>query len=210
MRGQEDITDKRQRILDATIREFAEKGYAKASTNSIVKEAGIAKGLLFHYFGTKKDLYLHALDHCIGFYVDYFLENMGDLPADFVDRLMAWGTLKIKMLSLKPLMYIMAVSSVEDAPEHLKPELAGRFERVSERLMPVFLGGMDFSRLREGVDPKKAVEFALLVLNAVSEKFIAASRGLPDRGLSDLSSAFKEMEDYAEFIRSGLYGPTSQ
>ena len=45
---------KRQRILDAAIREFAEHGYDKASTNSIVKEAGIAKGLLFHYFGSKK------------------------------------------------------------------------------------------------------------------------------------------------------------
>ena len=45
--------EKRQKILDAALMEFAEHGYEKASTNRIVKEAGIGKGMLFYYFKSK-------------------------------------------------------------------------------------------------------------------------------------------------------------
>ena len=40
--------EKQDRIINAAIKEFAQKGYDKASTNEIVKEAGISKGLLYN------------------------------------------------------------------------------------------------------------------------------------------------------------------
>lgn len=50
--------EKRDRILNAAIEEFACKSYEDASTNQIVAAAGIGKGMLFHYFGSKRELYL--------------------------------------------------------------------------------------------------------------------------------------------------------
>ena len=50
--------DKQDRILNAAMEEFARNGYKNTSTNKIVKQAGISKGLLFHYFSNKKELYL--------------------------------------------------------------------------------------------------------------------------------------------------------
>ncbi|MDR2196852.1 MAG: TetR/AcrR family transcriptional regulator [Coriobacteriales bacterium] len=55
--------EKQQRIIDAALEEFANRDYASASTNAIVKRADISKGLLFHYFGDKQGLYLYLLDH---------------------------------------------------------------------------------------------------------------------------------------------------
>jgi len=46
--------EKRDRILNAAIEEFASFPFEKASTNHIVAKAGISKGLLFHYFGSKQ------------------------------------------------------------------------------------------------------------------------------------------------------------
>ncbi|GEM01866.1 regulatory protein, tetR family [Halolactibacillus halophilus] len=40
--------DKQQRIIEAAMKHFAENGYKDASTNKIVKEAGIGKGMLFY------------------------------------------------------------------------------------------------------------------------------------------------------------------
>ena len=40
--------EERQRILEICIAEFAEKGYERASTNAIVRTAGIPKGTLFY------------------------------------------------------------------------------------------------------------------------------------------------------------------
>lgn len=46
--------EKRKRIIDVCIEEFGDKGYTNASTNTIVKNAGISKGTLFNYFDNKK------------------------------------------------------------------------------------------------------------------------------------------------------------
>jgi len=39
--------EKQEHILDAAMKEFAQKGFENASTNEIVKEAGISKGLFY-------------------------------------------------------------------------------------------------------------------------------------------------------------------
>ena len=51
--------EKKSRILDASISEFADKEYNSASMNKVVAQAGIAKGSLFNYFKTKNSLYNH-------------------------------------------------------------------------------------------------------------------------------------------------------
>ena len=54
--------EKQRAILDAAASEFAEHGYKEASTNRIVRAAGIGKGMLFYYFGSKLELYNDLID----------------------------------------------------------------------------------------------------------------------------------------------------
>jgi TetR/AcrR family fatty acid metabolism transcriptional regulator len=51
--GQE---DKRRLILDAAVRVFAHKGYHTSRVGDIAEEAGVAHGLLYHYFRSKDEL----------------------------------------------------------------------------------------------------------------------------------------------------------
>jgi len=43
-------------ILEAAIRVFARKGYHTSRVGDIAEEAGVAHGLLYHYFGSKEEL----------------------------------------------------------------------------------------------------------------------------------------------------------
>ncbi|MDL5159257.1 TetR/AcrR family transcriptional regulator [Actinomycetospora termitidis] len=52
---------RRTEILDAALRIYAERPYADVSTTDLAREAGVARALLNHYFGTKRALYLEAL-----------------------------------------------------------------------------------------------------------------------------------------------------
>jgi AcrR family transcriptional regulator len=52
---------RRQEILDAARKLFSERSYTSVSTTEIAREAGIARGLLNHYFGTKRELYLEVV-----------------------------------------------------------------------------------------------------------------------------------------------------
>ena len=49
--------EKQDRMINGAVRVFAENGYKHASTDDMVKVAGVSKGLWFHYFGNKLGLY---------------------------------------------------------------------------------------------------------------------------------------------------------
>jgi AcrR family transcriptional regulator len=48
--------EKRRLILDAAVRVFARKGYHASRVGDIAEEAGVAHGLLYHYFASKEQL----------------------------------------------------------------------------------------------------------------------------------------------------------
>jgi AcrR family transcriptional regulator len=94
--------DKRNAILDAATRLFAERGLAAAPTSEISKRAGIAEGTLFTYFETKDDL-INAL------YREIKLELADAMMSDFPrkknvrtrlrhvwDRYVHWGIANAK------------------------------------------------------------------------------------------------------------------
>ena len=63
--------EKRQRVINSALKEFS-KGYTAANTDDIVKEAGISKGLLFHYFGSKRGLFLFLIKYTLDiFFTEY-------------------------------------------------------------------------------------------------------------------------------------------
>ena len=59
--------EKQDRMINAALKVFASNGYKHASTDDIVTEAGISKGLLFHYFGSKLGLYTFLFDYSTRF-----------------------------------------------------------------------------------------------------------------------------------------------
>jgi AcrR family transcriptional regulator len=59
--------DRRRQILSAARRLFSERGYSAASTTEIAAEAGVARGLINHYFGTKHELYVEVVREMVRF-----------------------------------------------------------------------------------------------------------------------------------------------
>ncbi len=56
--------EKRQAIINAGYRVFSQNSYRHSPMSEIAAEAGISKGLLFHYFRNKRELYLFMWDQC--------------------------------------------------------------------------------------------------------------------------------------------------
>jgi len=56
-----DHHERRSQILACARRLFSERHYGAVSTAEIAREAGVARGLLHHYFGSKRDLYLEVV-----------------------------------------------------------------------------------------------------------------------------------------------------
>ena len=54
------VEDRREQIIDAAMRVFAQKGFTKATNKDIAREAGITPGLIYYYFESK-DALLNAI-----------------------------------------------------------------------------------------------------------------------------------------------------
>lgn len=74
--------EKQDRMINAGLKVFARHGYRHATTDDIVKEAGISKGLLFHYFESKVGVYVFLMDYSVRFML---LEISRSVKKDVVD-----------------------------------------------------------------------------------------------------------------------------
>ncbi len=76
--------EKRNRIINSAINEFATFGYRNANTNTIARKAGISIGSLFQYFDNKEDLFLTTVRHCSAL----MQESLESIMADEEDILL--------------------------------------------------------------------------------------------------------------------------
>jgi AcrR family transcriptional regulator len=53
--------DRRELLIQAGVQAFAHQSYEDVSTESVAQNAGVAQGLLFHYFGTKREFFLEVM-----------------------------------------------------------------------------------------------------------------------------------------------------
>lgn len=68
--------EKKEELIKASIKEFSEKGYDKASLNNILKEVGISKGAFYYHFNNKEDLYFYLLSIVVDKKMKFLTENI--------------------------------------------------------------------------------------------------------------------------------------
>lgn len=129
--------EKQDRIMNAAIGVFATQGYAHASTDEIVKRAGISKGLLFHYFISKQGLY--------DFLYDYFsrfmrLELSGIAARGregFFERCIAIETARTQAMKQYPFIQCFLTAADEEDADLIGGsfgELRGQYHEFCETL----------------------------------------------------------------------------
>ncbi len=78
--------DKRQRVLEEAVQEFAAHTYHHASLSQIVERSGIAKGSIYQYFEDKFDLYIHVLTQALTTrmeFIEMAIASQGPCPDIF-------------------------------------------------------------------------------------------------------------------------------
>ena len=76
-----ETTSRRDRILEAAMRHFAERGYRGTRVEDVANEVGVAKGTVFLDFGSKEGLFLEAFKRAVS-----MLPAWLDAPAEIVDQ----------------------------------------------------------------------------------------------------------------------------
>lgn len=199
--------EKKQRIYQAALEEFVEHGFQNASTNRITQRAGISKGLLFHYFQNKKNLFLFVFDECVRQLTDLVTQKVTRLPDDLFERLLLFGRLKVEMYLEHPMEYRFIMNTWTKLPAGLEDDIIERQKKSQLNGVSLLLEGIDTTRFRSEIDPKKAISFILLSLEALGNQFVSRIANEPDVGLSQLDQLYEEMKEAIEYLKYGVYDP---
>lgn len=81
---------RREQILEAAIELFGERPYAAVSTAELARAAGVTRGLLHHYFGTKRGLYLEVVRQMLIVPRMTLPAEVGDGLEDRIDACVDW------------------------------------------------------------------------------------------------------------------------
>ncbi len=96
--------EKQDRMINAALKIFAQFGYRFASTDDMVKEAGISKGLLFHYFGSKVGLYAFVYDYSVRYMTMELKAAIDSKTTDFFKIMKQMEGAKLQILKNYPYM----------------------------------------------------------------------------------------------------------
>lgn len=192
--------ERRDTIINAALHVFAKYDYKKASTDEIASLAGISKGLIFHYFGSKKGLYLFLYDYAANFIMGEMRGITDSSETDFFKIIVNSQTCKMSMLAKHPdCMTFIIKAFYEDSPE-VKSEIDTTFGDIEKSTAKNFLARADLSKLREDVPPEKLLNLILWF----AEGFM---RTRTPEELTDLEKLNDIYLEYVEMLRRLVYKP---
>ena len=189
------VEDKRRQLLDAAVRVFARKGFHASRVGYIAEEAGVAHGLLYHYFKSKDEV-LQAVFHENWSLLVARIESVEETDEPAADQLR-----HISAIVLRTWLYLPDVVRVVIQEFGRSPELA---ERIGELALPidalqrVIARGIENGEFRKDIDPTFA---ATVVYGSIDELLTGWVLGRLPSGEEDVAKAEKTL---VEVILVGL------
>jgi TetR/AcrR family transcriptional regulator, fatty acid metabolism regulator protein len=189
------VEDKRRQLLDAAVRVFARKGFHASRVGDIAEEAGVAHGLLYHYFKSK-DQVLEAVFQENWSLLVTRIESVEETDEPAADQLR-----HISAIVLRTWLHLPDVVRVVIQEFGRSPELG---ERIGELTLPidaierVIRRGIERGEFRRDVDPVFA---ATVVYGAIDELLTGWVLGRLPSGEEDVAKAEQTM---IEVILAGL------
>ena len=196
--------EKRDIIINSALLEFAAKGYDLASTNEMVKAAGISKGALFHYFVSKKDLFFFLCDFVFEVVSKEFYEQIGHCSGDLLIRYRRAAMLKGAVYQRHPPMFeFIKRLTVEKSPE-VSADLKELLEKMINYGYECLLGNLDTSLFRQDVPADKIRDLISWALENYGNRSLEliGEKKVVDINIEALNIDFNE---YLEVLRKCFY-----
>ena len=149
---------RRDALLNAALKEFTTQGYDSASTNIIAKEAGLSKALMFHYVGSKQELFWGIYDYFNELLNREYYSKMDYSIKDIFERLRTSYLLQISLMKQYPRIFDFEKLSAKTKSVEINAALAER-ERT-KKTYEIF-SHIDTSKFRPDLDIEKCKQFIL-------------------------------------------------
>lgn len=179
--------DKKQRITQAALEEFAANRFDDASTNTIVKNCGISKGSLFKYFESKEDLYFYLTDTVAAKMAQETEGMIKDLPEDVFERIAAYSAIEISYYTEHPAEGKLLINLASERDNNIAEKIEARYGDRSQDIYGQLIEGTGLDKSRSDI--------LKWVLECFNKEFLEKGGG---------SDYMESLAPYLEILRKGI------
>lgn len=189
-------------IFAAAMAEFGEHGFKKASTNRIVKRAGMSKGMLYYYFDNKQSIFDDALDFALDHIENYMLHDITTKKEGFIERCARLSHIKYVYFKAHPEIskFITSVYFSDDLNE-VQQERNAAFLENRQRIL---FDNLDMDRFRDDIDHQTAIKLVSWTINGYTQEMehMMKAEGLDFEHFDDY---FEDFDHYLAALRKLYY-----
>ena len=193
--------EKQNIIIDAAIKCFGTNGYKKTSISDISTAAGISKAMIFHYFGTKKVLYIYLMDLCGNILMNEFDEKFDNTVTDFFGRILLSTNIKVSIMKKHPEILSFLTSMYFEKDKEVKEEIKANLKKGEVFRSKITIDSIDDSKFKDGIDPK----FVMKMFGWLTEGYISQLSSKLSLDSEALYQEFDEFNKCIDLFKSNFY-----
>ncbi len=192
--------EKVQRIINCGFREFSKQSYKKASTNQIVKDAGVSRGLLYHYFKDKEELYDFLIYYSMKLSVEELENKIQWGETDFLNRMRYSIVLRLEWANKYLFLFEFHNKIDKKKVMEYKEQVASEEPEFREKF---YHYNLDFSNIKSGVDVNKMINLTRFAMKQITKEHMDLV--IIEGKEIDKDALMKEIDIYLDFIRTTFY-----
>jgi len=190
--------EKQNKIINAALKAFSSNGYKKASVSDIAKTAGISKAMVFHYFGSKQNLYLYLVQFCSDLFMNEIDAKLDKNVTDFFERIKLTTNIEISLMKRYPAIVSFLKSIFFENDPDVKEGINAMLAKGEDFRNKIALDGTDTSKFKDNID----IKLVMKMLTWIGEGY---SIQLPGEGEIDYDALFKEMAECLDLLKNNFY-----
>ena len=189
---------KTDKIMNSAYKVFSENSYKKAATEDIAELAEISKGLLFHYFASKKELYIFIHNYAFEFMKKNVDINELSKTNDLFEIIFLVQEKKLDFMKKYPYIFKFLFKANHEEDKSLS-EYLSRFKKQSiENGFDFLYKRADLSRFKKDVDITKVWQLIKWTAEGFSDDLLKKKDNIEKED-------FDELKAYLLILKKNLY-----
>ncbi len=166
--------DKRKLILDAAIKVFAKKGYHRSRVSDIAEEAGIAYGLVYHYFKNKEEVLNTIFRERWGTFLDA-IRLYHESPLSIREKLTNISFFLVNSYNQRPELMEVLILEIARSSKFLEASHIEKFNEAFRLIEAILREGQAKGELKKEIDPMLAAYIFLGAIELILTGYVLST-----------------------------------
>lgn len=195
--------DKRQRILDAALKVFAQRGFYNAKVSEIAKRAGVADGTIYLYFANKDDVLIQLFEDRMEYIISRLTQDLAKSQGNPLDRIRSLIHLHVDLATHDPDLAEFITVELRQSGTFIREYENPQFIEYLRILRDIIEEGQRDGYIRPSLDSRLIVR---AIFGAIDEVLLTLTLASRSRSVDIRLSA----DQLADLLLDGMATPASK